>query len=349
MKVAVGLRDPQQVKDSEYLRFLRQIGVSHIYGFKCDEQTIPSAKDGYWSYEDLSCMVNHYLENGLILEGIENFLPSFWYKVLMNLDGKEEQMSNLKKSIANMGKAGIRVLGYNFSAAGVYGRFESDTGRAGAISSAYDPIGHPYDDSPIPRSMAWNTVVVPGAEGDYGEIPREEMKDRLYRFLDEVLPVAEECGVTLAAHPEDPPIPYVRYAGRVLISPADYDEMFARYPTPNCAVEFCQGTFTEMGVDIYDTIRHFAGQSKIAYVHLRNVKGKLPKYEERIIDDGDIDMAEALKAYRDGGYTGAFIPDHYPRLASTKTQHATVAYTIGYIRALMKALQIPIYGTDYVD
>lgn len=349
MKVAIGLREPAQIYDREYLQFLRQIGITHVYGFMCDERTIPSAKDGFWSEEDLLALSRHYKDNGLILDGIENFIPTFWHKVLMGLDGRGSQMENLKRSVYNMGRAGIKILGYNFSAGGVRGLKNVPTGRGETMSVAFDPEKYPFDDSPIPRSMAWGFEVDPDAKGDYGEISRDEMKQRLHYFLDGLLPVAEESGVTLAAHPEDPPIPYLRHAGRVLISPKDFDELFERYPTKSCAVEFCQGTFTEMGVDVYDTIRHFAEKGRIAYVHLRNVKGTLPSYEERIIDDGDVNMAKALAAYRDAGYTGAFIPDHYPTLAGAPTPHGTVAYAIGYIRALMKALDIPIYGTDYID
>jgi mannonate dehydratase len=349
MKVAVGLKPAEQIYDPTYLQFLRQIGVTHILGFKYDESVLPSAKDGYWSYEDLSRLANHFKDNGLILEGIENFLPVHWYKVLMDLPGREAQMDNLKRTITNMGKAGIPIMGYNFSAGGVIGRFSAPVGRGGTYSVSFDPEGHPFEDAPIPRSMAWGQVVDPDATGVYPPISREEMKDRLYRFLDEMLPVCADAGVALAAHPEDPPIPYMRHAGRVLITPEDYEEMFRRFPTPYCTAEFCQGTFTEMGVDVYDTIRRFASANRISYVHLRNVHGVVPKYDEMLIDDGDINMAKAMKAYHDGGYTGAFIPDHYPELAGISTPHATVAFAIGYVRALMKALDIPIYGTDYVD
>ena len=344
MKVAVGLKPASEIYDREYLRFLRQIGVTHVLGFKYDTDVLPSAKDGYWSEDDLKRLVAHFRENGLEFEGIENFLPRHWYKILMDLPGQEEQLDNLKRTITNMGKAGIRVMGYNFSAGGVIGRYSAPVGRGGTMSVSFDPEGHPFEDDYIPRSMAWNTVVDPDAEGTYPEIPRAEMKDRLYRFLENILPVCADAGVALAAHPEDPPIPMLRHAGRVLISPADYDELFRRFPTPYCTVEFCQGTFTEMGVDIYKTIEHFAKEKRISYVHLRNVRGVVPKYDEMLIDDGDVDIARALQTYHDAGYDGCFIPDHYPALAGSPTSHATVAYAIGHIRGIMRALGLPIYG-----
>lgn len=344
MKIAVGMKKAEQIYDAEYLRFLRQIGVTHVLGFMPDTDVLPSAKDGCWSEEDLKAMVKHYNENGLVCEAVENFLPRHWYKILMDLPGKEQQLEAVKRTIANMGKAKIPIMGYNFSAGGVIGRHVRPLGRGDAVSVGYDPVHHPFDNSPIPRSMAWGQVVDPEARGVYPPIGREEMRQRLYWFLERILPVCADANVRLAAHPEDPPVPELRGAGRVLISPQDYDEMFTAFPTPYCCVEFCQGTFTEMGVDVYETIEHFASQGRIAYVHLRNVRGTVPSYDETLIDDGDVNMAQALLAYQKGGYEGTFIPDHYPELASAQGSHATVAYSIGYIRGLMKALDIPIWG-----
>lgn len=344
MKIAVGMKQATQIYDKDYLQFLHQIGVTHVLGFTPDTDIIPSAKDGYWGADDLIAMVRHFNENGLEYEAIENFLPRHWYKILMDLPGKEEQLDNIKRTITNMGKAKIPIMGYHFSAGGVIGRYQRPLGRGNAISVTYDPEGHPFDNSPIPKSMAWGRVVDPEAQGVYDRMPRDEMRDRLYWFLEQILPVCADANVCLAAHPEDPPVPELRSAGRVLISPEEYDEMFKRFPTPYCTVEFCQGTFTEMGVNIYETIEHFASQNRIAYVHLRNVRGVVPCYDETLIDDGDVDMAEALMAYHRGGYDGTFIPDHYPILSSAVGDHATVAYSIGHIRGLMKALKLPIWG-----
>lgn len=344
MKVAAGLRGADKILDKSYLQFLRQIGVTHIVCFMPDSDLIPSAKEGYWGAQDLIALKKHFADNGLALEAIENFLPIHWYKIIMDLPGQEKQLENVKRTIDAMGKAGIPIMGYNMSAAGVYGRATAPVGRGGAIASCFDPAVYPVDDSLIPRSMAWNRVLEPEAEGVYPGASREEMKGRLYRFLEKVLPVAQESGVQLAAHPEDPPIPYARGFGRVLISPQDYDEMLEKFPTRSCGIEFCQGTFTEMGVNVYDAIAHFAATGKIGYVHLRNVRGRVPSYHEALIDDGDVDMALALKLYHDNGFDGMVIPDHYPVMAGDATGMGSVAFSIGYIRGLLKAQKLPIWG-----
>lgn len=344
MKIAVGMRKAEQIYDAEYLRFLRQIGVTHVLGFMPDTDVLPSAKDGCWSEEDLKAMVKHYNENGLVCEAVENFLPRHWYKILMDLPGKEQQLEAVKRTIANQGKAKIPIMGYNFSAGGVIGRHVRRSGAATRFPLATTP-------SITPSTTRQSRALWRGGRSSTrrrGASIRRLGARKCARgctgFWSVFCRVCADANVRLAAHPEDPPVPELRGAGRVLISPQDYDEMFTAFPTPYCCVEFCQGTFTEMGVDVYETIEHFASQGRIAYVHLRNVRGTVPSYDETLIDDGDVNMAQALLAYQKGGYEGTFIPDHYPELASAQGSHATVAYSIGYIRGLMKALDIPIWG-----
>ena len=129
------------------------------------------------------------------------------------------------------------------------------------------------------------------------------------------MPVAEEAGVRLAAHPDDPPLPVVRGTARLVYKPELYQRLLDIYPSHANALEFCQGTVAEMvsdEMDVYDAIDRYAGQSAIAYVHFRNVRGKVPSYEEVFLDEGDVDMFRALRLYVKHGYDGVMIPDHTP-------------------------------------
>jgi len=346
MKIAVGLRAATEMYDKEYLQFLVQVGVTHVIVFMPQENMIPSSKYGFWDYDGVSRLVKHLQDNGLQVEGVENFIPAHWDKVLLGAPGRDAQMENIKRSIAALGKAGIGTMGYNFSLGGVIGRGNSRQARGGAIASAYDEELFPIDNSPIALGNVWNTVVDPNAPvGNIGSVSREEVYERLCWFMERVLPVAEEAGVCIAGHPEDPPKPVMRQAGRWLINVEAYDRLFKQFPSKACGIEFCQGTFTEMpGVDVYSAVEHFASQGRIGYVHLRNVRGELPKYSEVLIDEGDVDMARVLKIYKKCGYEGSFIPDHYPQFSSTKSNHAVVAYSVAYIRGLMHALDIPIWS-----
>ena len=81
------------------------------------------------------------------------------------------------------------------------------------------------------------------------------------------------------------------------------------------------------GADVYDAIRRYAPH--IGYVHFRNVRGKVPNYREVFIDEGDVDMLEALRAYRESGYDGVVIPDHTPSTACDAPWHAGMAFALG--------------------
>ena len=153
------------------------------------------------------------------------------------------------------------------------------------------------------------------------------------------MPVAEESGVRLAAHPDDPPLPELRGTGRLITHPDYYQRLLDIVPSPNNGLEFCQGTITEMpGADVYEAIRTYASTGRICYVHFRNVQGKAPNYREVFLDEGDADMIEALRIYRDCGYEGMFMPDHTPKTACAAPWHAGMAYALGYIRAAMNML-----------
>ena len=71
-------------------------------------------------------------------------------------------------------------------------------------------------------------------------------------------------------------------------------------PSPSNALELCVGTIAEMTEgDVYDAVDRYSRQGKIAYIHLRNVVGKVPTYRETFIDEGDVDMTpHPLQSWR---------------------------------------------------
>lgn len=90
------------------------------------------------------------------------------------------------------------------------------------------------------------------------------------------------------------------------------------------------------GGDIYDHVRRFARSGRIGYIHFRNVKGKVPRYVESFVDDGDIDMAEIVRILRDENYDGVLIPDHTPEMSCESSWHAGKAFALGYMKALVQ-------------
>jgi mannonate dehydratase len=151
-----------------------------------------------------------------------------------------------------------------------------------------------------------------------------------------VLPVAEAAGVTLALHPDDPPFPTLRGTPRLVYQSSLYQKLLDRHPSPANALEFCIGTLAEMTEgDLYETVEQYSRQEKIAYVHVRNVQGQVPRYHETFIDDGAVDMMRVLRILKRSNFAGVLIPDHTPQMNCAAPWHAGMAYALGWMRAAL--------------
>ena len=172
----------------------------------------------------------------------------------------------------------------------------------------------------------------------YGEVSDDEMWANFEYFLKAVVPVAEQAGVRIGVHPDDPPISPLAGIPRILRSHDSLQKLCDLVPSNHSGIEFCQGTVAEMPERVVDAIRKFGRQDKIFYVHFRNVSGTVPKFQETFIDEGHVDMRETMQAYHEIGFDGPFIPDHVPLLSLRPTANAkfaSEAYAMGYIRALI--------------
>ncbi len=353
MKLGLGLYRHQL--DEAHYRFARQCGCSHLVIHLVDyfrssssnrpgDQPVGSAAgwglagdpDRHWTCDELLTLKRQINDHGLELEAIENFDPAHWGDVLLDGPRKAQQLANLQDLIRAVGRAGIPVIGYNFSIAGVAGRVKGPFARGAAEAVGMDG---PFDE-PMPRGMVWNMIVDPKAPpGTAAPATTDQLWQRLKDFLDAVIPVAEEAGVTLAAHPDDPPMPTVRGQPRLVYQPWRYQKLLDLKPSPRNALEFCVGTLAEMSEgDVYEAVDTYSRQGKLAYVHLRNVRGKVPYYRETFIDEGDVDVPRVLRILRRNGYNGVIIPDHAPQMTCGAPWHAGMAYALGYLRAAMQAI-----------
>ena len=290
-----------------------------------------------WDFDKMSAIVRMLAEHGLRVAALENFSPKFWSDVLLDGPAKRDQMEGLKRLVRDAGRAGIPVVGYNFSLAGVWGWQRKPAARGGAMTVSFDMDEFDHS-APIPDGMIWNMRYRPTVAGATPvAVSHTELWQRLDWFLNELVPVAEEAGVKLAAHPDDPPADFLRGTARLVNTHTKYDRLLDVVRSPSNALEFCIGSLAEMSEgDIYDTTRHFARKGALAYVHFRNVRGQVPRYIETFVDDGDVDMTEIVRVLRDENYDGVLVPDHVPDLHGSKSPwHAGNAYTIGFMRALI--------------
>ncbi len=114
--------------------------------------------------------------------------------------------------------------------------------------------------------------------------------------------MAEDHGVTLALHPDDPPLDRFRGQDRIITSTAAFERVLNLNDSPANRLCFCQGTFASAGEDIPARIRHFRGQ--IAFAHFRDVRGTVPRFRETFHDNGQTDMAACMHAYLEGAFEG---------------------------------------------
>jgi len=338
-------------------RFAKQAGASHIVahfvdyfrGSKGGPNDDQPTGDDYgwglagdpnqlWTLDEMVSLRKAVESHGLKLEAIENFDPAHWHDILLDGPKRSEHIENIKTILRRMGQVGIPVMGYNFSIAGVAGRTTGPYARGEALSVGMEG---PYD-AAMPKGMVWNMVYDPKApEGILESVTHDQLWDRLQRFLDEVLPVAEDAGVILAAHPDDPPMPTIRSQARLVYQPIHYKKLIDINTSPSNQLEFCIGSIAEMtDGDVYDAIDQYASQNRLGYVHFRNVRGKVPTYKETFIDDGDVDMIRVLEILKRNHFEGVLIPDHCPSMSCDAPWHAGMAYALGYMKAALKSLQI---------
>lgn len=351
MKLGLGLY--RHMLTAENFRFARQAGATHIVAHLVDyfrgapenpRGGQPTGSDSgwglagdpgrLWTLEELVALRRAVEAEGLKLEAIENLDPAHWHDILLDGPRRAEHIANVQMIIRRMGEAGIPILGYNFSIAGVAGRITGNFARGQAESVGMDgPL-----DRPIPRGMVWNMIYDPQAPaGTLDPITSDELWRRLSAFLAEVLPVAEASGVRLAAHPDDPPLPTVRGQPRLVWQPDLYQRLIDLNPSPSNLLEYCIGTLAEMTEgDVYSATERYSSQGRLGYVHFRNVHGKAPHYKETFIDDGDIDMARILEILRRNRFDGVLIPDHTPHMSCAAPWHAGMAYALGYMQAALK-------------
>lgn len=352
MKLGIGLYRDLLTEDN--LRFAQQAGVTHLVVHLVDyfKGTNPSLSSGpdtmgwgetnnhdkLWTYEELLDIKKRIEAHGLVWEAIENFDPAHWYDVLLDGPKKEQQIEGLKRTIQNIGRAGIPIMGYNFSIAGVWGWTKGPFGRGGAVSVRYDESEIDVG-TPIPNGMVWNMVYDSGAPaGTVPPLSSEELWQRLEYFLSELVPVAEENGVKLALHPDDPPAESLRRTARLVNRPDKYQRVLDLVPSDSNALEFCLGSLQEMPEgDVYESLEHYGRQGKIAYIHFRNIRGKVPCYQEVFVDEGDLDMIRITRTLGDIGYDGVLIPDHTPEMSCDAPWHAGMAYALGYMKAAIQA------------
>jgi len=276
-----------------------------------------------WELDDLVALRKQVESYGLHLEALENVPSAFYDNIVLGGPKRDQQIENMIYTIRNIARAGIPIFGYNWMPSGVWRNAENSSHRAGSTVTGYD------------HSQHINEPITHGRE--YTE---EEMWENLEYWIKIITPIAEEEGIRIGIHPADPPVDSVGGIPRLLNSFDAYKRLTEIVDSPSNAIEFCQGTFSEMadaeGEGIYDMIRYFGERNKILYVHFRNVSNAGEPFVEEFINTGHVDMIRALKLYKEIGFEGVLVNDHVPiTIGDTGWGHRGRAYANGYIQALL--------------
>jgi mannonate dehydratase len=296
------------------LSFLRAIGVDFLTIYPLPALADRAEMIGYLS-KAKALAATH----GLELRNIGEKCPD---AITLNLEGREAAIERWRQLLEAMGETGIPSLGYNFKPVTIF-RTAPTAGRGAAAYSTFsyeafkgaEPL---WPDKRIDAGNLWGNMQY---------------------FLENVLPVAEASGVVMALHPDDPPIAEpLAGIGRIVSTLDHFRRIFGGVPSGSNAMVFCQGCVAEMGVDVIQAIREFVSLGKVAYVHFRNIRGNPRNFQEVFIDEGDVDMFEAMKAYRNAGFEGPFMMDHSPEIPFDRETREGRAFAVGYMRALIQAV-----------
>lgn len=310
-KIKLSLRIQAEATEDE-LMFAQQLGMDCAYTWVRADQR---------DYEFLANLRRKVEDAGLTLYMVGNLDVGKCDKIHLALPGRDEMIEQFQTFVRNLGRAGIRTTTFTWEPAGVWSSEPSHTrGRAQTRRVDLEEMRtRPYTHG--------------------REYTQDEIWDNFEYFVERMLPVAEEAGVRLALHPNDPPVPVLGGIPCLIHSFECYERAFAIADSPYLGMEFCVGCWLEGGKgfgDVLQAIRHFQKQGKIFIVHFRNVSSPLSDFVETFLDNGYMDMYEVMRVFCEVGYEGTMALDHTPSFASDPTKRAATAYAIGYMRALME-------------
>lgn len=321
----------QHISDDATLKILSGLGVHNICTGKPSDRL-----DAAWSVEGLTKLRERVESHGIALEMVPLPLSSSpiarseYPDILLGKSpARDKAIDEICQMIRNCSKVGIPAVKYNMSILGVV-RTDRTIGRGHALLSTFNYAAGKQD-PPLTEA---------------GPVPADLYWERITYFLERVVPVANESKVRIACHPHDPGMPPGkgwRGVETVLGSVAGLKKFISIKESPYHGLNFCQGTVCEMlenpNKEIHDVIRYFGSRGKIFNVHFRNIKGGFLNFQEVMPDEGDVDMIQAARTYKEVGYSGMLMPDHVPRIEGDASGRQAFAFGFGYIRAVLQMLE----------
>jgi mannonate dehydratase len=311
----------------EQWQLARQMGIGYAIAKLAPELTgeLPP-----WDLNSLENSKRIYEAAGFKLYGLEGDQFDM-NRIKLGLEGRDEDIVRYQQMLRNMGKLGMPLLCYNFMAGLGWYRTSTDVEeRGGALVTAFD-------------------AAIAEEQGltEFGEVAEETIWENYRYFIQEVIPVAEEAGVKMALHPDDPPHSPLRGIGRIFTRADGVRRALSLTNSTSHGITFCQGTYTTMGEDVKALAEEFGSGNRIHFVHIRDVEGNASCFRETFHDNGPTDMVSMFKAYKNIDFQGAIRSDHVPTMAGESNARHGYAmkgnlFGLGYMKGIMEALEIDI-------
>jgi mannonate dehydratase len=319
-----GMKISMQVGENatdEELAWVKQMGVDYL--------NVQTGKDR-GTLENFLAIKKRVEAAGLKVWNISNNDNRNIEEITLNLPGRDEKIAWLKQYIRDTGKAGIGYITYAHMANGIWSS-EPEKIRGGASARAFK----------LETAKGfWNGKTYEGPLSHGRKYSKEELWDNYTYFIRQIAPVAEEAGVRIGIHPDDPPVPELAGIPRHIFGTYDgYVKALEIANSPAIGVCLCCGTWMEggksTGKDVYEAARGFAKMGKLWKIHFRNVTAPIPYFVETYIDNGYTDMYKLMKTLVEVDFRGNLIADHVPSM--TGNRNLGWSYSMGYIRALHQA------------
>jgi mannonate dehydratase len=317
--IKISLQVPTDPGDED-LQFAKQLGVEYL--------NIPTGGDNA-TLENFVRLKNKVEAAGLKVWNIGNSNVHNMPEVTLNLPGRDQKIEEYKTFLRNLAKAGIFYTTYAHMGNGIWSTAQETT-RGGAPARAFNLA---KADKGYWAGKVFEAPLTHGRK-----YSKEEIWENYTYFIKAVVPVAEEVGMRIGIHPDDPPVPELGGVPRCIFGNFDgYVRALEIANSPNIGVCLCCGTWMEggdlMGKSVVEAIRYFGKQDRLWKIHFRNVSAPLPYFVETFVDNGYTDMWQVMKALRKVDFRGAVIADHVPAMVGGRL--TGWAYSIGYIKALL--------------
>jgi len=276
-----------------------------------------------WTKEAIQDEVDYIQSFGFHTDVVESV--NVHEDIKLGLPTREQYIENYKQSIRNLGDAGVKVICYNFMPVFDWTRtdlFHPLEDGSTALYFDKEKVMNLDPQELVNEISASSDLTLPGWEPErlarlselfeqYREVNEDQLWENLAYFLKAILPVAEEAGIQMAIHPDDPP--YSIFGLPRIITGADsYEKLIGISDSMANGITFCSGS---MGADPQNDMAAIA--EKYAYrapfAHIRNVKimenGSFFE-TSHLTADGSIDIKNIVRTLNEQNYEGYVRPDH---------------------------------------